>query len=242
MKDRQADRRSAVRIGTAAAARLVPVAALLWGVLIAVGLLALDDHGAIDRWDDSVERDLASRRTPSWNSITHYVTWCAETITVVILAVIAVVVLRLVLHRWREAWIVALATTGQALMFMTTQFVVERTRPPVPRLDHGIPTSSFPSGHTAAAVALYGGVAVAMWVSNAPRAVRALFTALGVLVPVAVALARMYRGAHHPSDVMASFVYSGTWLAVVTLVVLTLARRSARADRDMRSDPQPVAA
>ena len=41
-----------------------------------------------------------------------------------------------------------------------TGLVIDRQRPDVPHLDAAPPTSSFPSGHTGAAVALYGGLAV----------------------------------------------------------------------------------
>ena len=39
-------------------------------------------------------------------------------------------------------------------------------------------------------------------------------------MPVVVALARLYQGAHHPTDELASVFYAGTWLAVVGSVVL----------------------
>jgi hypothetical protein len=83
---------------------------------------------------------------------------------------------------------------------------VGRPRPPVPHLDAALPpTSSFPSGHTAAAICLYGGVA-----SIVLRVVRAwwrwLVLGVAVVVIVAVAAARLYRGAHYPSDVLGSRV------------------------------------
>ena len=231
--------RPPARTAALAAIPLVLVAASLWGLLIAFGAFALDNGSPLDRWDDRIERRLAAHRTSTWNTITHYVTWGSETITIIILTAISVVVLRLVLHRWREGWLLVLATTGQALIFLCTQLVIGRQRPPVPQLDHGIPTSSYPSGHTAAAVAFYGGLAVIAWWTSSPRPLRVVLTLLGVLAPVSIALARMYRGMHHPTDVLASAVYSSCWLVVVTVVVMRVNRITERSTAD---DRVPVAA
>jgi undecaprenyl-diphosphatase len=82
----------------------------------------------------------------------------------------------------------------------------------VPPLDEELPpTSSFPSGHTAASVALYGGIA--LLVVGATRAWwRWLVVATAVALVVAVAAARLYRGAHHPSDLVGSLVLTLPWL------------------------------
>ena len=39
------------------------------------------------------------------------------------------------------------------------------------------------------------------------------------LLPLFVALARLYQGAHHVTDVLASFAYTTAWLAVLVSVV-----------------------
>ena len=66
------------------------------------------------------------------------------------------VALRLWLGRWRESWTLPTPLVGELLAFLVVTAVVNRPRPGVPHLDAAAPTSSFPSGHTAPAVALYG--------------------------------------------------------------------------------------
>ncbi|MNW65153.1 phosphatidylglycerophosphatase B [compost metagenome] len=72
-------------------------------------------------------------------------------------------------------------------------------------LDHAPPTSSFPSGHTGASTAFYLTLALlAQRVQN--PALRVVLTVLAVLVPFAVGFARLYRGMHSLTDVLAGFV------------------------------------
>jgi undecaprenyl-diphosphatase len=86
-------------------------------------------------------------------------------------------------------------------------------------MDVSPPTSSFPSGHTSAAVALYLGLAVILFrVANRTWLKRAAWLLL--IVPVGVALTRMYRGMHHPSDVLGSFLNGGICVLVMTRAIL----------------------
>lgn len=89
------------------------------------------------------------------------------------------------------------------------------------RLDVAPPTSSFPSGHTAAAVALYGGIAILALRVYGRR--RAALTGAVVLwcIPVIVGLSRLYRGMHYPS--LAGALTGGLWLLLVILFAASCA-------------------
>ena len=106
----------------------------------------------------------------------------------------------------------------------------ERSRPELwPRLvpEHGY---AFPSGHTTVAAALSLVLMVLAWHTRGTWARRAAVGAL-VLVPLSVALARLYRGMHHPSDVVAAFVNGGSCVLIAARTLLfgvlpaSLARR-----------------
>src|SRR3712207_694125 len=125
-----------------------------------------------------------------------------ETITVIAIGLVAFVLLRVRLTRWREPVYLAVTVVGEVTIFVSTTLLVDRARPPVRHLDSAPPTSSFPSGHTAASVALYGGLAVLAWRLGAAAWLRMLATVLAVLVPILVAASRMYRGMHYPTDVI----------------------------------------
>ena len=168
---------------------------------------------------------LAADRHQPWTELTHLTTYLAETMTVIAVGLVAFVLLRLGLKRWREPLFLAVALIGEVTIFVSTTLLVDRDRPPVKHLDGAPPTSSFPSGHTAASVALYGGLAVIAWRVGAAAWLRTLATVAAVLVPVLVAVSRMYRGMHYPTDVIAGALLACCWLAVTSTVIL--GRRSS---------------
>lgn len=202
--------------------RLVPAAAVLAVVLTLLGMLVtrVFGSGPLGRADAAVDRTLASDRTPTINTATHWVTFAAETLTVAALAAVLVVVLRLVLHRWRESIFMATAVVGEVLIFLAVTLLVDRRRPPVPQLDQAPPTSSFPSGHVAAAISLYGGIAVVAWRSVRRRALQVLASGLALVVPLAVAFARLYRGMHFPTDIIGGMLLGVSWLGVTASTLL----------------------
>jgi undecaprenyl-diphosphatase len=138
-----------------------------------------------------------------------------------------------------------LAVSGQALVFLLVQFAIKRPRPHVHRLDSGIPTSSYPSGHTGAATALFVGSALLIAWYVRRRWVRTLSITVLLAVPLIVAISRLYRGAHHLSDVLAAYVNGGICLMIAAGVILARGplARFCQLDSDA-SDPQaaPVTA
>jgi undecaprenyl-diphosphatase len=108
---------------------------------------------------------------------------------------------------------------GELAAFLTVAAVVKRPRPAgVSQLDHGLPTSAFPSGHEAATCCIYIGLAILV-IGHARGWWRWLFLIPAVAMPVLVALARMYRGEHHPTDIAGSLVFAGLWLTATALLI-----------------------
>jgi undecaprenyl-diphosphatase len=114
----------------------------------------------------------------------------------------------------RAAVYVAIAVCGAALLSSGLKLAFERQRPDlVPHGQH-VYTSSFPSGHSmlAAAVYLTLGLVASRFVPR--RRLKALFLVAAVLVTGAVGFSRVYLGVHWPSDVLAGWAVGAAWALV----------------------------
>ncbi|MEU8156940.1 phosphatase PAP2 family protein [Micromonospora sp. NPDC048986] len=209
---------------------LLPVSLLL-GLMVLLGVLVTRVFART--WpftvEDAVNRELAADRTGDWNNVSLVFSTLASTQMVVAVTVLVALALRLWLKRWREPLFLCAAVTAQALVFLLTTLAIDRRRPAVEHMDVSPPTSSFPSGHTSAAVALYVGIAVLLALRARSTGAKVAWWTLLLMVPLGVAVTRMYRGMHHPSDVVASFLNGGTCVAIMARAVLDRGLRWGRA-------------
>ncbi len=180
--------------------------------------------------EDGVDRFFAAHRDPYANAVTDALCTAADTFGAAAAALIAVGWARWRCGRWREPLFLAFSALLELAVFLITTAAVHRPRPAVPELDASPPTSSFPSGHTAAALALYGAVALLIC-----RRTGRNTSWLLLLVPGAVGVARLYRGMHHPSDVLAGVLLGALSIWAADRCVL---RGEARA----RVAPSPAQA
>jgi undecaprenyl-diphosphatase len=152
-------------------------------------------------------------------------------------ALVAVVGLGCAVTRhWRVAGFVVFALVVESATYRLTSLAVPRQRPAVHRLEDLPADASFPSGHTAAAIAVYIGLALLISSRFRNRGVRAAAWTVALLMPAFVALSRMYRGMHHPIDVA-----GGLLIGLGALRVLLFATRAAGA-AEPRGLPQWEAA
>ena len=181
---------------------------------------------------------MPAHRTPFWNGVTHYGTVLGATTTVIALTAAGCLVLALRRHGPRLPLFLALAVIGETLLFLLAAAVLDRVRPPIPHLDAAPPTSSFPSGHTAASVALWVGLALGLARTRPGHRLRFLSWALAVAVPLFVLLSRLYRGMHWPTDVAASVVFalSGCCCCAPSSSPHVPGRRTGRLRRDVDED------
>jgi undecaprenyl-diphosphatase len=198
-----------------------------------IGLLVTHQLAALTRWDDSVNRWFAANRTGSTNDWTSYATKVANTSGILVVLGVAAIVLFVLRHRW-DALILLIALALELLTFLTVNYMVDRPRPDVDRLGALPSTSSFPSGHTAAMLALYGGLAVLISARVRARLVAALCWVVALLATAVIGFARVYRGMHHPSDVAA-----GALLGLAALGAAIIAARSGQRSAIRRRSHAP---
>jgi undecaprenyl-diphosphatase len=194
----------------------------IWGVMCLIGLLLTHfvDRGSVHAADLDVNQWFADNRTSFWNGTTAFGTGLAETITVIAVTAVVAVILRWRTKRWYEAVILITAIVGELVIFLAVTAIVPQRRPPVSKLDPAPPTSSYPSGHTGAALCLYGCLAILVLWLYAGRPGAKIVAAVPCCIPIVVGLSRIYRGMHYPSDVLAGLLLGGLWLSLVVSTFL----------------------
>ncbi|WP_036960234.1 phosphatase PAP2 family protein [Promicromonospora kroppenstedtii] len=175
-------------------------AAVWWVLVVGLGFLLTGPLAGLREQENAVNEWFVEQRTATLDLLTEVwgVLGTTETIIGICLVVVSVVWWRTRL--WWYAVVPAIAVAVQAAVFMLATLVVSAERPEVEQLDAAPPTSSFPSGHSGASVALY--VSLALMAQRIRYAwLRVSVTVVLLALPLLVIYSRLYRGMHYPSDV-----------------------------------------
>jgi membrane-associated phospholipid phosphatase len=193
--------------------------ALLASATIAVGLLLTELvlTPGLDNADEDVVQWLAGYRTPERNDLSFFGSEVSGGIAIPI--VVALVALGFAVFRhWRAAAFLIAAIVLESATYRATVFFVDRERPDVTRLEDLPVDASFPSGHIAASIAVYSGLALLLTSRVTSPPLRVLAWSIALAVPVVVGISRMYRGMHHPIDLAAGLVMGIAALALAVFV------------------------
>ena len=184
---------------------------------------------ALTRLDQRVANWMVAHRTPTWNHVTVLGSDLAETVTKVVVTAALALVLLMVWKRWLEPLVLLISLVIEAAAFIVVTTIVDRSRPAVPRLDNSPVGSSFPSGHVAAAVA-YAAIAMIVFWHTRKVWARTIAVIVTAVIPVIVALSRMYRGMHFLSDVVGGALLGGVAVALTVWVLRTSPKAAQEVD------------
>jgi undecaprenyl-diphosphatase len=202
------------------AAGVVVIWVLIVGALTGIGKLIMISHNGNGNLlgDHTIPHWFAAHRTPTLSHWSLIVSNLGATQDILIVSVATCLVFIAVTRHWRPVVFVAVVMLGELAAFLTLSDIVKRPRPDVTHLDTRLPTSAFPSGHMAATTCLYVGIAILV-IGHARGWWRYLFLIPAIVMPIAVAIARVYRGEHHPTDILASVLFAALWLTATTMLI-----------------------
>jgi membrane-associated phospholipid phosphatase len=200
--------------------------AFLVTCMVFLGLLLIHvvlQIGGLGDADADLSEWLEDNRSPGLEDAS----WVGSTLSGghVIPAVIGIsLVVLLLMRKWLLAAFVLFVVALESGTYRATSLIVERQRPDVERLEDLPVDASYPSGHTAASIALYGGILLLLASRIQSTAFRIVALLVGIAIPLFVGWSRMYRGMHHLSDVGA-----GMLMGIAAVGILVFAARASRA-------------
>lgn len=161
---------------------------------------------------DSFVIKLAQSLPKEFTSVALLITKLGDPLPLITLA-IAVSIWEL----YRRHYTRALAMVGSLIVMPAFYFIKElihRARPVSEFVvQHGLHDYSFPSGHSASSMAVYGMILILAY-SHLAGKIRISIVTLCITIIASVGLTRIYLGAHFPSDVV------GGWLLGLTIISL----------------------
>ncbi|HEX2350928.1 MAG TPA: diacylglycerol kinase family protein [Ktedonobacterales bacterium] len=113
-----------------------------------------------------------------------------------------------------ESAFLLLAAGGVTLLDTSLKGAIRRKRPEtgIARVLRHIPAPSFPSGHTMNYISVFGFLGAASMANVKPSPTRTLLVSACAAMAALIGPARVYLGAHWPSDTAAGYLYGGLYL------------------------------
>ncbi len=191
---------------------------LFVGVLLPLaGFVSLADeiHEAeAFHFDDALLLRMHALATPGLNSFFVLMSKLGYQWGVIPVDIVIVLVL-LLMRRWRKTVFAATAFAGSALLNLGSKQIFQRERPSLWESVAPESTFSFPSGHAMGSMTLALTVLLLLW--NTRWRWPALTAAVAFVV--LVGLSRVYLGVHYPSDILGGWCAALVWVLGVYLVM-----------------------
>ena len=207
---------------------LLAVASILLALFV-VHVLVSNGGLGLEGSDESFNDTLADNRTGMLTTLAEIGSQVGGApVLPIIVGLVAIVCA--FMRRWLIAAFAVFVLAVESATYRVTSIAVPRERPSVQRLEHLEVDASYPSGHTAASIAVYAGLVLLLTTRFTSSLRKALAWTAAILLVTFVALSRMYEGMHHPLDVA-----GGIFVGIGAILVLLFACRAAGAATERRS-------
>lgn len=180
-----------------------------FAMFVVVSLLMV--FGSTLVWDDAVLREIGDTRTPGITNLMLLATMLGDGVIEAPFA-LGVMVLLWRLRRGQAAKRYALAALSGWALYALAKAAFQRERPSIITRLHDAGWYSYPSGHAMLAPLVWSFALILLAESVTSRAARISMMVLAVLIPIAIAISRVYLGVHYPSDVLGALLLGTAWM------------------------------
>lgn len=148
---------------------------------------------------------------PDWNHYELFITKFGNALTVIVVFLLVLAFLWWKKKQPELIWVAANFVVIAGIINPLIKLFVRRLRPTLPHLvvEHSY---SFPSGHSAVSMILYGTLLVLLPTLIKKKEIATLLQLLLAFIIVSVGASRIYLGVHFPSDVLGGYLLSLSWL------------------------------
>lgn len=145
------------------------------------------------------------------------ITFLGSTGFIIALCAIFLIVFIIIKHK-NKGFIVTSVLIISTVINNGIKLIIQRERPDVIKLvtEHSF---SFPSGHTMASVSMYGILMYLVIRSNLNNKLKIVLSTILGIIPILVAISRVYLGAHYITDVIGGIIMSTILLLVATYYI-----------------------
>ena len=133
-----------------------------------------------------------------------FITFLGSTEFIIFLCVFFLI-LFIILKKQKTAVIIPIVLIISTVLNSVIKIIFGRARPDVLKLVLE-ESYSFPSGHTMAAVSMYGILSYIVLKSNMNKKLKIILSSILGLIPIMVAFSRVYLGAHYITDVIGAII------------------------------------
>ncbi len=176
----------------------------------------VDSEAGLANWDSAAAEWGAANASLASHQVIHFITDLGGTTGVVVVTIALSLFYALRERTWRVPAFLITVAVSQSLVNNAVKWIVSRPRPDIAQFA-GWAGSSFPSGHTAAAAAVWAAVAFVLG-RNASNRTRALLSGAAAVVAIAVAASRVLLGVHWLTDVIAGLAMGWGVFLIVAIV------------------------
>ncbi len=176
--------------------------------------------------DGPIAQFVEQQREPWLTTAMFAITWLGSATVLVPVALAVGILAAYRIRSRRPIALLALVLVGSTVLVQLIKLLVARPRP-----DSGLITElgySFPSGHTTAATAGWGALALVLCGLVTHRRTQVAICVGAVLVALLVGITRVYLGVHEPTDVLGGWALGVGWVAAVTASLHVYSARRRR--------------
>lgn len=150
---------------------------------------------------------------PAWNGYQLFITKLGNPLIVILIFLGGFLFLWWQKKRPEMIWFASNFLVIAGIINPLVKLLIMRARPTIPHLVTET-SYSFPSGHAAGSMILYGSLFFLMPILVRKKRLCTLLQFVMAFIIISVGISRIYLGVHYPSDITGGFLLSLSWLCL----------------------------